>query len=94
MSEVAAFRRITAARLVARLPNLIERIECGQIALSSLVLLKDHLTPSTADDLVEAASGKSKREVQELLVRRAPKADVPSLVRKLSSTNAPPSTAQ
>jgi hypothetical protein len=93
MSEGAAYRRITAARLVGKFPSLIERIERGQITLSSLVPLKDHLTSSTLDELVAAASGKSKRQVQELLARRAPKPDVPSLIRKLPSSSAPTTTS-
>jgi hypothetical protein len=83
MSEGAEFRRLTAARLVKRFPSLLVRIESGEIHLSSLVLLRDHLTEANVDELVTAASGKSKREVQELLARRAPRPDVPSMIRKL-----------
>ena len=93
MSEGAAFRRINAARLVQRCPSLLGRIERGDIHLSSLVLLRDHLTAANVDELVDAASGKNKREVQELLARRAPKADVPSTIRKLRASTSPPSAS-
>ena len=55
--------------------------------LSALVLLRDHFTGSNVDELVAATSGKTKREIQELLVRRAPRPDVPATIRKLRETS-------
>ena len=43
MSEGAAYRRITAARLVRRFPCLLAVIERGELHLSTLVLLREHL---------------------------------------------------
>ena len=83
MSEGAAFRRINAARLLRRFPRLAAHIEDGRVHLSTLVLLRDHLSESNVDELVAAASGKTKREVEELLARRAPRPDVPAKIRKL-----------
>ena len=83
MSEGAAFRRINAARLVRRFPCLNGHLESGAVHLSTLVLLRDHFTESNVDELVAAASGKTKREVAELLARRAPRRDVPATIRKL-----------
>jgi hypothetical protein len=85
MSEGAAFRRINASRLVRRFPALRKYIEEGTTNLSSLVLLRDHLTEANLEEVVTAASGKTKREIQELLARRAPRPDVPSTIRKLPS---------
>ena len=86
MSEGAAFRRINAARLVRRFPSLLPRIERGEIHLSALVLLRDHLTEATVDELVAAASGLSTREVEALLARLFPQPDVPASIRKLPGT--------
>ena len=72
--------------MVARFPSLLGRIERGEIHLSTLVPMRDHLTEECADELLDAASGKSKREVEELLARRAPRPDVPSKIRKLPLT--------
>lgn len=89
MSEGEAFRRIAVARLVRRFPGLFPRIEGGEIHLSALLLLRDHLTDSNYDELVSAAKGKSKREVQELVAKIASigelgcPQDVPSTIRKL-----------
>jgi hypothetical protein len=89
MSEGAAFRRINAARLVRRFPILLDHVESGGVHLSTLVLLRDHLTEANVDELVDAASGKTKREVEELLARRAPRPDVRPTIRKLPSPSAP-----
>jgi hypothetical protein len=98
MSEGGAFRRINAARLVRRFPGLLGAVERGELHLSSLVLLRDHLTEANVEELVAATRGRSKREVEELLARRAPRPDVPSTLRRLpaqgrrASSAAPPST--
>jgi hypothetical protein len=83
MSEGAAFRRINAARLVRRFPGLAAHLESGHLHLSTLVLLRDHLSESNVEALVAAVAGKTKREVEELLARRAPRPDVPATIRKL-----------
>jgi hypothetical protein len=83
MSEGAAFRRINAARLVRRLPALLAHLESGVVHLSTLVLLRDHLTESNVDELAVATARKPKREVEELVARLAPRPDVPSKIRKL-----------
>jgi len=83
MSEGAAFRRTTGARLVRAFPQLLERIERGELSLSVLVLLRHHLTADTVDALVAEVAGKSERQVELLLARRAPRPDVPDLIELL-----------
>ncbi|MDB5212750.1 MAG: hypothetical protein JWO86_677 [Myxococcaceae bacterium] len=86
MSEGAAFRRINAARLVKRFPALLARIESGELHLSTLVLLRPHLmhlTDAKAADLAASVAGKTQREVEELLARRAPRPDVVSSIVEL-----------
>lgn len=83
MSEGEAFRRISASRLVRRFPDLLPRIERGEIHLSALVLLREHLTESNWRELIDEASGKSKREVQELVAKHFPRPDVRAMIRKL-----------
>jgi hypothetical protein len=83
MSEGAAFRRINAARLVRRLPALLAHLESGVVHLSTLVLLRDHLTESNVDELAVATARKTKRVGVELVARLAPRPDVPSKIRKL-----------
>jgi len=97
MSEGAAFRRTTGARLVRTFPQLLERIERGELSLSVLVLLRHHLTTETVDALVAEVAGKSERQVELLLARRAPRPDVPDCIELLaapgSQAELPTSTA-
>src|SRR6516225_6731865 len=72
MSEDEACRRIHAARLARRFPDLLARIERGDLTLSTMALLADALTPSNYEELVEAAAGKTKADVQSLLAKRSP----------------------
>ncbi len=74
---------MTAARLARRFPALLDAVASGRIHLSSLVLLRDHLTEANVDEVVAAASGRTKREVEELVARMAPKPDVQASIRKL-----------
>jgi hypothetical protein len=80
MSEGAAFRRINAARLVRRFPCLLPRIESGEVCLSTLVLVRDHLTGQNVETLIEEVAGKTQREVEALLARRAPKPEVRDMI--------------
>ncbi|HEX8795868.1 MAG TPA: HNH endonuclease signature motif containing protein [Polyangiaceae bacterium] len=80
MSEDEACRRIHIARLARRFPDLLVRIERGDLTLSTIALLHDALTEATYEELVEAASGKTKAEVQALLAKRFPAPDVPAAI--------------
>ncbi len=97
MSESAAVRRIEAARLVRRFPTLLGHIERGAIHLTALLLLRDQFTDDNIEELVAAITGKTKREIQELLAARAPKPDVLPTITALPTVAAAsplPSPAQ
>jgi len=93
MSEGAAFRRINAARLVRRFPGLLAHLEAGRVHLSTLVLLRDHLSEESLDALVAETAGRSRLAVLEILARRAPRPDVPSRIRKLPASSADAASA-
>jgi hypothetical protein len=59
---------------------LLARIERGDLTLSTMALLADALTEANYEELVEAAAGKTKADVQSLLVRRSPSPDVPAAI--------------
>jgi hypothetical protein len=84
-NENEAFHRITAARLAGRFPAIFGLIERRAVHLTAVCLLRDYLTPENHRELLEAASGKTKLEVQEMLARRFPRPDVASTIRKLPS---------
>jgi hypothetical protein len=76
MSESEAHRRITAARIVRRFPHVLGYLERGELHLCGLYALRGHLTSENADELLREASGKSTREIEELMAARFPKPDV------------------
>jgi 5-methylcytosine-specific restriction endonuclease McrA len=83
MSEGTASRRVNAALLLKRFPSLLPRIERGDLHLSTLGQLRDHLTEENVDELTAAVAGKTWIQVEELLARRSPKPDVPSSMLEL-----------
>ena len=93
MSEAEAYLRIRAARLGRQFPHIWHLLERGELHLSGLKLLAPVLDEHNADDLLEAARGKSKRELELLLAARFAKPDVPALIRKLPE-RAPPRATQ
>ena len=86
MSDDEACRRVAASRLARRFPLALGMIERGEIHLTALLLLREHLTDDNHADLLHAASGQTKGQVQELLATRFPRPDVPSLMQILPNT--------
>ena len=82
-SEDAAYTRITVARAGRRLPAIVEAVRSGEVHLTGLRMLLPHLTPENQGQLLAQATGKSKREVEELVARLSPQAPVPATIRKL-----------
>ena len=62
----------------------------GSLSLATVRLLASHLTAENHQELLAAATGKSKRRVEELLVRYFPRPEVASSVRKLPAAKAVP----
>ncbi|WP_394841942.1 hypothetical protein LZC95_33310 [Pendulispora brunnea] len=81
MSEDEACRRVMAARLARRFPFALPLIENGDIHLTAFLMLREHLTEENHAELLRAASGKTKAQVQELLAARFPRPDAPSMIR-------------
>jgi 5-methylcytosine-specific restriction endonuclease McrA len=48
-------------------------------------MMREHLTPEGGEELLRAASGKSKRELQHLLAERFPRPDAASRIRALGA---------
>jgi 5-methylcytosine-specific restriction endonuclease McrA len=90
LGEGEAFRRIVAARLGKRFPVVYSLLASGRVHLSSLELLSKRLTEQNHAELLEAASGKSKCEVEALLATRFPRPAVPSSIQRLPVQAAAP----
>ena len=85
LSESEAYHRIAAARVARQFPIVFGMLDRGEIHLSAICLLRDHLTEENHLELLQGASGKTKLKIQELLVRQVPKPTVEDSVRKLPS---------
>ena len=83
LAEHAAYNRIEAARASRQFPSVLDRLADGSLNLSTLRLLTPHLTPENHQSVLDQAARKSKREVEALVARLAPRPDVPGSVRKL-----------
>jgi len=80
-SEEAAFKRIHAARAARRFPAIFAAVADGRLHLSAVVMLAPHLLEETAKELLEAATHKTKAEIEKMLAERFPRPDLPTLVQ-------------
>jgi hypothetical protein len=72
-SESAAYRRIHAARAARKFPRLFTIVAEGRLHLAAVCMLAPHLTEANFEELVAAATHRSKAEVEQwLAVRFAP----------------------
>jgi hypothetical protein len=71
-------------------PEILARLVDGSLTVTSVRLLARYLTADNQRELLTGASRRSKREVEELIARRFPKADTPSSVRKVPEQTPPP----
>ena len=81
LSESAAGRRIAAAKVCRKFPEVFARVASGDLHLSALCSLAPHLNRENAAELFEVCSRRSARQVEELLAARFPKPDVRDSIR-------------
>jgi hypothetical protein len=79
----AALKRIYVARVAREYPILFEALAAGRLHMAAVALLASHFTSENVGTLVEAATHKSKFEIQRLIAERAPRPDVPTRVTAL-----------
>ena len=90
LSEDAACNRIEAARACRSFPVIFDHLASGALSLTSVRLLRRHLTPENHEAVLARACGRSRREVEALVAELAPRPDVPSSVRKLPTVTSAP----
>ena len=83
LSEDSACNRIDAARACRRFPAILDLLATGSLTLTSVRMLKGHLTPENHAAVLARASNRNKEEIAVLIAELAPKPDVPATVRKL-----------
>src|SRR5881394_335610 len=95
LSEEAAYKRIRSARAAREFPALLDAIADGRLHLTAVVILAAHLRTETVDDLISAATHKSRSEIERLLACRFPRPDLPTRVTQLvSATPGAPTIAR
>ena len=87
LCEQAAFKRIRAARTARQFPAVFEAVADGRLHLSAVVLLTPYLTEETADELLAAATHKTKSEIEVLLAQGFPQPEMPTQARAISTFN-------
>ncbi len=75
LSEDATYKRIQAARAARRFPRLFADVAAGRLHLAAIVLLAPHLTTANEAELVAAAGGRPKAEIEAWLAARFAPAD-------------------
>ena len=88
LSEHESYNRIEVARAARRFPAALELLAAGAVNLTTVRLLAPHLTALNHRGVLEAARGKRKAEVEEIVVRLAPLPEPPPFVRRLPSRGA------
>ena len=83
LSEHAAYHRIEAARAARQYPVILELLAKGDVTLTTVAMLRPHLTAENHAALLEAARHKSKRDVEYQIACLAPKEDARTVVRRL-----------
>jgi len=91
LSEDAAYKRIQVARVARRYPAVVATLAEGRVHLTGLNLLAAHLKdldPADVDELLAAATHRTKKDIERLIAERFPKSDLQSKVYAISP--APP----
>jgi len=83
LSESAAYNRIEAARAAKRFPAILDALADASMNLTTVRLLARQLTVDNQQELLAAAAGRSKQEVEQLMAQRFPRPDVAASIRKL-----------
>ena len=83
LSEAEAYLRIAAARASREHPVLLTMLADGRLHLTAVAKLAPHLTLQNREALLERATHRSKREIEELVADLSPRPDAPAVMRKL-----------
>ena len=90
LSEDATCNRIQAARACRRFPVILDLLASGAMSLTSVRMLRPHLTPENHEAVLAKACGRSRRVIEALVAELAPRPDVPSSVRRLPAAKPVP----
>lgn len=83
LDDGAAYRRITAARHAAKFPALFHAVADGRLHLTAVIAIGPHLNADNVDEMIAAATHRTRREIEAMLVARVPKPDLRESLRRL-----------
>jgi 5-methylcytosine-specific restriction endonuclease McrA len=83
MTKASAFRRTTAARLLARFPLVAEYLADGRLNLTTLVELRDVLDEAHLVEILDRAAGRTEDQVKQLVASLRPQPAPADLLRRL-----------
>jgi 5-methylcytosine-specific restriction endonuclease McrA len=83
LSKASAFRRTTAARLLARFPLVAEYLGDGLLKLTKMFELRYVLDEAHLVEILDGAAGRTEEQVKELVAALRPQAAPADLLRKL-----------
>jgi hypothetical protein len=89
LSEWEAYKRIEVARAARRFPVILEWLADGSLGLTTVRLLAPHLNAANHREVLEAARGKRKPEIEALVARLSPRPDVACSIRRLPTPLVP-----
>jgi hypothetical protein len=92
--EDAALKRHRVAKLALRVPQVLDELRAGTIHLTGPFLLSTRLTDENATTLLHEARGKSRRQIEELIARWFPRADVPPSITPIAPEVSGPAGAE
>ena len=81
--EGGAYRRIRAARVARRWPEILDLVEGGGLHLTALIVLAPILNDANRKDLFAKARGKSRRELETMVAAMMPHPPQPDYTRRL-----------
>src|SRR5713101_9676961 len=83
LSEDAVYNRIESARAARRFPVIVDMLLARTLSPTTARLLARKLNPENHQELLSAASGLGKEDVEELLAARFPEPEVKASVRRV-----------
>ena len=87
LGEGTVYRRIQVALVCRKFPQILEALFDGRLHLTGASLIAPHLTEENVEDLIIKAQGKTKREIEKLVVLLAPKKEFKSSIRHLAGSD-------
>jgi 5-methylcytosine-specific restriction endonuclease McrA len=94
LSDDATWKRLQVAKKARQFPVLYLALKEGRVHLTGLNLLAPYLTVDNVDELVAAAGGLRKSEIEVLVARRFPRVEALRLDEGISALASAPAPAQ